>query len=71
MLPSFNVVLTDFCVPHAFYFKSTEGHVDALVCGTCVCVSIQRFINGVFGQRDHSSGVPAVGGERPDIQGDD
>lgn len=35
------------------------------------CVSIQRFINGVFGQRDHSSGVPAVGSDRADIQGED
>lgn len=36
-----------------------------------MCVSIQRFIVGEFGQRDLRSGVPAVGGERPDIQGGD
>lgn len=32
---------------------------------------VQRFINGVFGQRDRSSGVPGVGGGRPDVQGED
>lgn len=36
-----------------------------------VCVCPQRYINGVFGQRDRSSGVSAVGGVRPDSQGED
>lgn len=43
-------------------------HADASV---CVCVSTQRYHNGVFGQRDHSSGVPAVGAGRADTQGED
>lgn len=41
-------------------------HADA-----SVCVSTQGYYNGVFGQRDHSSGVPAVGAERADTQGED
>lgn len=41
-------------------------HADAPV-----CVSTQRYHNGVFGKRDHSTGVPAVGAERADTQGED
>lgn len=37
----------------------------------CVCVSMQRYRNGVSGQCDHSSGVPAVGGERAGPQAED
>lgn len=38
----------------------------------CVCVlSIQRLFNGVFGQREHSSGVPSMGSERTGVQGED
>lgn len=36
-----------------------------------VCVSMQRYHNGVSGQCDHSSGVPAVGGERAGAQAED
>lgn len=42
----------------------------AFMC-VCVCVSVQRHSVGVPGQRDHSSGVPAVGGPGPDPQGED
>lgn len=48
------------------------SYVDASVCvNPTVSVCVQRFIIWVFGQRDCSSGLPAMGGGRSDVQGED
>ena len=51
----------------AFYWRSCRCHS---MTSPLLYLCVQRFIIGVFGRRDHSSGVSTVGGRRPDVQGE-